>query len=77
VVDFQGMPELMRDGLFSRMVMEHRDDAGVVVFTSQAWGRLFNTRGRGARRCLSLRQFILALGLHIGEEIESPGFPRY
>ncbi|GJW84356.1 hypothetical protein Tco_0157501 [Tanacetum coccineum] len=26
VVDFQGMPELIRDGLFVRMVMEHRDD---------------------------------------------------
>ncbi|GJZ05619.1 hypothetical protein Tco_0539412 [Tanacetum coccineum] len=45
VVDFLGMPELMRDGLFARMVMEHRDDAGVVVFTSRAWGRLFDTRG--------------------------------
>ncbi|GJQ92858.1 hypothetical protein Tco_0003997 [Tanacetum coccineum] len=45
VVDFQSMPELMRDGLFARMVMEHRDDVGVVVFTSQAWGRLFDTRG--------------------------------
>ncbi|GKC10074.1 hypothetical protein Tco_1001684 [Tanacetum coccineum] len=36
VVDFLRMPELMRDGLFARMVMKHRDDAGVVVFTSQA-----------------------------------------
>ncbi|GJY83011.1 hypothetical protein Tco_0496387 [Tanacetum coccineum] len=45
VVDFQGMPELMRDGLFTRMRMEHHDDAGVVVFTSQAWRRLFGTRG--------------------------------
>ncbi|GKF52841.1 hypothetical protein Tco_0159751, partial [Tanacetum coccineum] len=45
VVDFQGMPELMRDGLFARMVMEHRDDTDVVVFTSQAWRRLFDTRG--------------------------------
>ncbi|GJT11539.1 hypothetical protein Tco_0858581 [Tanacetum coccineum] len=45
VVDFQGMPKLMRDGLFARMVMEHRDDA--------------------------------ALGLHTGEEMESPGFARY
>ncbi|GKD96668.1 hypothetical protein Tco_1380565 [Tanacetum coccineum] len=40
VVDFLRMPELMRDGLFARMVMEHRDDVGVVVFTSQAWGPL-------------------------------------
>ncbi|GKB77126.1 hypothetical protein Tco_0944021 [Tanacetum coccineum] len=29
------------NGFFARMVMEHRDDAGVVVFTSRAWGRLF------------------------------------
>ncbi|GKC52644.1 hypothetical protein Tco_1075389, partial [Tanacetum coccineum] len=28
-----------------RMRMEHRDDVGVVVFTSRAWGRLFDTRG--------------------------------
>ncbi|GJV64618.1 hypothetical protein Tco_1475446 [Tanacetum coccineum] len=27
----------------SRMAMEHRGEAGVVVFTSQAWGRLFGT----------------------------------
>ncbi|GJU74111.1 hypothetical protein Tco_1265516 [Tanacetum coccineum] len=36
VVDFQGMPELMRDVLDARMLMEHRDDGGVVVFTSRA-----------------------------------------
>ncbi|GJS42981.1 hypothetical protein Tco_0568024 [Tanacetum coccineum] len=44
VVYFQGMPELVRDGLFSRIVMEHRDDAGIVIFTSRACGRLFDTR---------------------------------
>ncbi|GJY29684.1 hypothetical protein Tco_0405451, partial [Tanacetum coccineum] len=63
-----------------RMVMEHHDDASVVVFTSRAWGRLFDTRGPllgGARRRLSWRQFILALGLHTEEEMESPGFARY
>ncbi|GJZ63232.1 hypothetical protein Tco_0619653, partial [Tanacetum coccineum] len=58
VVNFQGMAELMRDGFFTRMVMEHRDDASK------------------ARRRLSLRQFILALGLHTGEEMESLGFAR-
>ncbi|GJV04771.1 BTB/POZ domain-containing protein NPY2 [Tanacetum coccineum] len=31
----------------------------------------------GARRQLSWRQFILALGLHTEEEMESPGFARY
>ncbi|GKB43322.1 hypothetical protein Tco_0888264 [Tanacetum coccineum] len=93
----------------SRMAMEHRDEAGVVVFTSQAWRRLFDTRGPlvwdlileflstlrfgevlldldaldtiqfqlgGARRRLSCRQFIMALGLHTREEMESPGFAR-
>ncbi|GKA85732.1 hypothetical protein Tco_0807386 [Tanacetum coccineum] len=59
VVDFLGMLKLLRDGLFTRMVMEHRDDAG------------------GARRRLSWRQFILALGLYTREEMDSPGFARY
>ncbi|GKD41755.1 hypothetical protein Tco_1261962 [Tanacetum coccineum] len=59
VVDFQGMPKLLRDGLFARMAMEHRDEVG------------------GARRSLSWRQFILALGLHTGEEMESFSFARY
>ncbi|GJZ54998.1 hypothetical protein Tco_0610191, partial [Tanacetum coccineum] len=82
VVDFHGMPELMRDGLFAWMVMENHDDAGVVVFTSRAWGRLFDTRGPlfqlgGARRRLRWRQFILALGLHTREEMESFDFARY
>ncbi|GJQ94362.1 hypothetical protein Tco_0005501 [Tanacetum coccineum] len=94
VVDFQGMPELMRDGLLGRIRMEHRDDAGVVVFTSRAWGRFLSTlrfgevlldldalstiqfQLGGARRRLSWRQFILALGLHIEEEMESPSFAR-
>ncbi|GJY03464.1 hypothetical protein Tco_0369404 [Tanacetum coccineum] len=31
----------------------------------------------GSRRRLSWRQFILALGLHTGEEMESPGFARF
>ncbi|GKB00192.1 hypothetical protein Tco_0828185, partial [Tanacetum coccineum] len=62
VVDFLGMPELMRDVLFARMRMEHRDDVDVVL--------------GGARRRLSWRQFILVLGLHI-EEMESPSFARY
>ncbi|GJT71467.1 hypothetical protein Tco_1030753 [Tanacetum coccineum] len=39
------MPELMRDVLYARIRMEHRDGEGVVVFTSQAWGRVFETRG--------------------------------
>ncbi|GKB73482.1 hypothetical protein Tco_0934894 [Tanacetum coccineum] len=57
VVDFQGMPELMRDVLDSRMLMEHRDDGGFQL-------------GRAKRR-MSRRQFIVALGLHTEEEMES------
>ncbi|GKD07578.1 hypothetical protein Tco_1187263 [Tanacetum coccineum] len=78
------MPELMRDGLFAKMVIEHRDDAGVVVFTSQAWGRLFDTRGPLVWELIleflsTLRfgEIILALGLHTGEEIESSDFSGY
>ncbi|GJS13733.1 hypothetical protein Tco_0408205 [Tanacetum coccineum] len=44
VLDFEGMPELMRDVLYARMRMEHRDGDGVVVFTSQAWGRDLATK---------------------------------
>nr|GEV20606.1 uncharacterized mitochondrial protein AtMg00810-like [Tanacetum cinerariifolium] len=33
VLDFKGMPELMRDVLYARLQMEHRDGDGVMVFT--------------------------------------------
>ncbi|GKD67619.1 hypothetical protein Tco_1321709 [Tanacetum coccineum] len=76
------MPELMRDGLFAMMVMDHRDDAGVVVFTSRAWGRLFDTRGPLVRELildfLSMPRFgkvLLDLDAH-GDEMESPDFAR-
>ncbi|GKD90275.1 hypothetical protein Tco_1365782 [Tanacetum coccineum] len=39
------MPDLLRDGLIVRMTMEHRDEAGVSVYTSQAWRRMFDIRG--------------------------------
>ncbi|GKD96825.1 hypothetical protein Tco_1380722 [Tanacetum coccineum] len=44
VLDFQGMPELIRDVLYARMLMEHHDGDRVVVFTSRAWRRLFDIR---------------------------------
>ncbi|GJU12829.1 hypothetical protein Tco_1135225 [Tanacetum coccineum] len=86
VLDFEGMPVLMRDVLYARMRMEHRDGDKVVVFTSQAWARvLLNLDAPGtiqfqlggAKRRLSWREFILALGLHTGDEMESSGFTRY
>ncbi|GKC83324.1 hypothetical protein Tco_1139041 [Tanacetum coccineum] len=76
VVDFQGMLELMRDNLFARMAMEHREVVDVVVFTSYAWGRLFGTKGPLVWEIildfLSTLRFGEALGLHTGEEMESP-----
>ncbi|GJX78256.1 hypothetical protein Tco_0325067 [Tanacetum coccineum] len=81
VLDFGSMSMLMRDVLYARIRMEHRDGDRVVVFTSEAWGRVFDTKRPlfqlgGARRHLSWREFILALGLHTGEEMESPSFAR-
>ncbi|GJZ48454.1 hypothetical protein Tco_0602286 [Tanacetum coccineum] len=45
VFDFEGLPDLMVDGLSARMLMEHRDAQGVSLFTSQAWRLLFDIRG--------------------------------
>nr|GEY14774.1 hypothetical protein [Tanacetum cinerariifolium] len=93
-----------------RMLMEHRDEVGVSVFTSRAWRRLFDIRGPllhelileffstfrfgqaildvdtlgtlqfqlgGARRRMSWREFIVALGLHMEEEMQTAGFGAY
>ncbi|GKD11086.1 hypothetical protein Tco_1190771 [Tanacetum coccineum] len=35
----------MAEGLSTRMLMEHRDAQGQIVFTSRAWRRLFDIRG--------------------------------
>ncbi|GJV64317.1 hypothetical protein Tco_1475145 [Tanacetum coccineum] len=72
--------DLMAEGLSARMLMEHMDAQGVRLFTSRAWRRLFDIRGlllRGARRRLRWRQFILALGLHTNEEMETVRFGAY
>ncbi|GJZ37419.1 hypothetical protein Tco_0583610 [Tanacetum coccineum] len=61
VFDFRGLPELMADGLSARMLMKYRDAQGL----------------GGARRRLSWRQFILSLGLHTNEEMETVGFGAY
>ncbi|GJR33013.1 hypothetical protein Tco_1109245 [Tanacetum coccineum] len=45
VFDFGGLPDLMAEGLTARMLMEHRDEAGVSMFTSRAWRRMFDIRG--------------------------------
>ncbi|GKE20925.1 hypothetical protein Tco_1432437 [Tanacetum coccineum] len=72
IVDFQGMPELMRDGLFTRMRMEHRDDGGVVAFTSRAWGRLFDTRGPLVRELILKFLSMLRFG-EVLLDFDAPG----
>ncbi|GKD85449.1 hypothetical protein Tco_1356603 [Tanacetum coccineum] len=110
VFNFGGLPDLMAEGLTARMTMEHHDEAGVSVFTSRTWRRMFDIRGPlvhelileffstfrfgqaildldtpgtlqfqlgGARRRMSWRQVILALGLHTEEEMQTVGFGVY
>ncbi|GJZ73493.1 hypothetical protein Tco_0637639 [Tanacetum coccineum] len=45
VFNFGGLPDLIAEGLSTRMLMEHRDDQGQSVFTSRAWRWLFDIRG--------------------------------
>ncbi|GJZ72224.1 hypothetical protein Tco_0636075 [Tanacetum coccineum] len=61
------------------MLMEHMDAQGQSVFTSRAWRRLFEVRGplEGVRHRMSWREFILGMGLHTMEEMESIGFGAY
>ncbi|GKC45681.1 hypothetical protein Tco_1063403 [Tanacetum coccineum] len=81
VFDFGGLQDLMAEGLSARMLMEHRDAKGVSLFGEAILdldtpGALQFQLG-GARRHMSWSKFIVALGLHTGEEMESPGFVRY
>nr|GEY13780.1 hypothetical protein [Tanacetum cinerariifolium] len=66
VLGFESLSAKMDEGLTSRMLMEHKDAQGHSLFTSHAW-----------RRRMSWREFILALGLHTSEEIETAGFGLY
>ncbi|GJV15132.1 hypothetical protein Tco_1360455 [Tanacetum coccineum] len=45
VFDFGGLPDLMAEGLSTRMLMKHRDAQGQIVFTSRAWRWMFDIRG--------------------------------
>nr|GEU94667.1 hypothetical protein [Tanacetum cinerariifolium] len=110
VFDFEGLPDLISEGLRDRMLIEHQDAQGQSMFTKRAWGRLFEIRGLlvhelipkffstfrfgeavldlhtvgalqfhlgGLRRRMRWREFILALGLHTAEEIQTAGFGLY
>ncbi|GJX86496.1 hypothetical protein Tco_0337270 [Tanacetum coccineum] len=53
VFDFGGLPDWIAEGLSTRMLMEHRDAQGQIVFTSRAWRRLFDIT------CLLVHELIL------------------
>ncbi|GJZ74854.1 hypothetical protein Tco_0639319 [Tanacetum coccineum] len=77
ILDFEGLTVEMRQALTDRLRMEYTRAGGQVLFTSHVWRRLFEIQGPlvcGARRSMTWRQFILALGLHTAEEIAGDGF---
>ncbi|GKB19051.1 hypothetical protein Tco_0852974 [Tanacetum coccineum] len=45
VINFGGLPDLMAEGLSTRMLMEYKDAQGQSMFTNRAWRRLFDIRG--------------------------------
>ncbi|GKA71567.1 hypothetical protein Tco_0777706, partial [Tanacetum coccineum] len=65
----------------SRMAMEHHDEVGVVVFTSQACRRMFSTRGplvwELILEFLSTLKFGEVLLDLDAPGLKSPNFPRY
>ncbi|GJW15000.1 hypothetical protein Tco_0019133 [Tanacetum coccineum] len=74
--------------LAERLKMVYTGDDGPEVFVSHAWRRIGSEMGLdvvdtlcfqlgGARRSMTWRQFILALGLHTAEEIAKDGFGTY
>ncbi|GKC38106.1 hypothetical protein Tco_1050490, partial [Tanacetum coccineum] len=68
------------EGLTDRLRMVYSGAEGHVLFTSHALRRLLEIQGSllgGARRSMSSRQFILALGLHTAEEMAGDGFDCY
>nr|GEV17810.1 putative Gag-Pol polyprotein [Tanacetum cinerariifolium] len=89
VLDFASLTEGMRQTLGDRLRMVFTGDAGQDLFTSHAWRRMSDTEMGldvadtlcfqlgGARRTMTWRQFILALGLHTDEEMAEAGFGAY
>nr|GFA10734.1 hypothetical protein [Tanacetum cinerariifolium] len=77
VYDFEGLPNLMAEGLSGSMLMEHRDAQGQSVFTSRAWrylrlfalGRNQGATISGVRELMVIDMFKLVI-LHIYEEID-------
>ncbi|GJX18909.1 hypothetical protein Tco_0221586 [Tanacetum coccineum] len=75
VFDFGGLPDLMAEGLSGRMLRKHKDAQGAILDLDTP-GALQFQLGR-ARRRMSWRQFILAMGLHTDEEMQTSGFGAY
>ncbi|GKD10722.1 hypothetical protein Tco_1190407, partial [Tanacetum coccineum] len=75
VFDFGGLPDLMAEGLSARMLMEHRDDQGAILDLDTP-GTLQFLLGR-ARRRMSRREFIIALGIHTDGEMQIARFGAY
>ncbi|GKB28287.1 hypothetical protein Tco_0867688 [Tanacetum coccineum] len=90
VLDFDVLTEEMERDMTERLRIEHIDAQGKVLFTSYAWRAwiredvldfdafdTFQFQLGGVRRRMSWRQYILELGLHTIEEMESDGFRAY
>ncbi|GJS13253.1 hypothetical protein Tco_0407725 [Tanacetum coccineum] len=78
VFNFGVLTAKMAEGLSGSMLMEHKDAQGKSIFTSRAWRWLFEVRGPllgVAKRRMSWREFMLAMGLHTAEEMKSAGDP--
>ncbi|GKB20035.1 hypothetical protein Tco_0853958 [Tanacetum coccineum] len=82
VLDFESLPVVMAKGLTSPLIFELIMEFfstfrfSEVIVDIDAEGMLYFQLG-GAKRRMSLRQFILALGLHTAEEMETAGFGLY
>ncbi|GJX95131.1 hypothetical protein Tco_0349717 [Tanacetum coccineum] len=77
ITDFEERLELMDKGLSGRMLKEYMDaQRQEAVLDLDTTGALQFQLG-GVRRRMSLRGFILGMGLHTAEEIESVGFDAY
>ncbi|GJS95687.1 hypothetical protein Tco_0802655, partial [Tanacetum coccineum] len=75
VFDFEGLPDLMAEWLRVRMLMEHRDAKGQMLDLDTTKALQFQLCR--VRRRIRWREFILALGLHTAEEIQTAGFILY
>ncbi|GJS28266.1 hypothetical protein Tco_0488886 [Tanacetum coccineum] len=77
VLDFESLPAEMAEGLSGRMLMEHRDAQGQSVSLDIDATDTLQFQLGGAKRRMSWRQLILALGLHTTEEMQTAGFGLY